>query len=238
MSFDTKARVKRKAPHSDVDDATFFPPTQSRKGVKKNPPSFSSELVAITTGNGEEVKSFPIHKEFACHYSPIFNAAFNSNFFEGQNQSYHLEETDEETLQLLLQWLYSKQLSIPEMQKNGKRVPKDRTKTLVHLWILADKLLIPALMNNALQALDDIQTYNKTIYVFSAKFIYDNTVVGSPLRKYMVDQAAFLSHSSEYKKLSIQKDSLPYEFLLDVVVALTKKAKNEDASLVEEFFCR
>jgi hypothetical protein len=40
-------------------------------------------MVTLLVGIGENPVRFVIHKEFACHYSPVFKAAFNSNFIEG-----------------------------------------------------------------------------------------------------------------------------------------------------------
>ena len=48
-------------------------------------------------------KKFIIHKEFACYVSPVFDAAFNSNFVEGQTQTYKLDDTTPRAFQPLTQ---------------------------------------------------------------------------------------------------------------------------------------
>lgn len=55
---------------------------------------------------------FMVHKEFACYYSPVFDAAFNSNFIEGQSQIYILDDTTEGAFRLLIQWIYGQKLHI------------------------------------------------------------------------------------------------------------------------------
>jgi len=43
-----------------------------------------AELVTFIVGK-EGHENFQVHKEHACHYSPVLNAAFNSAFIEGTN---------------------------------------------------------------------------------------------------------------------------------------------------------
>jgi hypothetical protein len=58
-----------------------------------------AEFVTLYAGKNEE--KFIIHKEFVVHYSPVLKAAFNSEFIEGKNQTYRLEDTTERALRLL-----------------------------------------------------------------------------------------------------------------------------------------
>jgi hypothetical protein len=50
-------------------------------------------IVTFLIGPGDSPKKFIVHKEHACHHSPILNAAFNGNFVEGQTQTYRIEDT-------------------------------------------------------------------------------------------------------------------------------------------------
>jgi hypothetical protein len=53
---------------------------------------------------GPEKELFTIHKSFATHYSPVFKAAFNQYFIEGQTKTYTLDQTNPETFEMFLQW--------------------------------------------------------------------------------------------------------------------------------------
>jgi hypothetical protein len=53
-----------------------------------------------------EKEAFVIQKEVVVLYSPVFKAAFNSDFVEGQTQTYNLEETNIKAFSLVVQWLY------------------------------------------------------------------------------------------------------------------------------------
>lgn len=50
--------------------------------------------------------------EFACHYSPVLKAAFNSSFLEGQTQTYRLEDISPSAFRLLVQWLYGQNIDL------------------------------------------------------------------------------------------------------------------------------
>lgn len=57
-------------------------------------------MVTLYAGEGDDHK-FTVHKDFVCHYSPVLKAAFESDFIEGQTQSYRLKDTSERTVKLL-----------------------------------------------------------------------------------------------------------------------------------------
>lgn len=94
-----------------------------------------------------EAECFYVHKNFITHYSPYFNAAFNGNFAEGQSQKLDLEDTEPHVFGTFVNWLYSQDIENAEGE-----VPDDST--LVNLWLLADKCLVPRLQNQVMRALD------------------------------------------------------------------------------------
>src|ERR1700742_1837678 len=90
-------------------------------------------------------KMFLINKEFACHASPAFDAAFNSNFIEGQTQTYKLDDTTTRAFQLLTQWMYFQKITISQLEdefelKEIDDVGNKEDLALVELWVLTDKL--------------------------------------------------------------------------------------------------
>ena len=100
--------------------------------INRNP----AELVTLEVG--PEKKKFIVHKEFACHYFPVLKAAFNSEFIEGQTQTYVLEEVTEPVARLLVDWLYTQKLDICRYENDHpKRVEEGLS--LCRLWVLAGK---------------------------------------------------------------------------------------------------
>ena len=120
------------------------------------------ELVTIYVG--PERKAFRIHKEVACLYSPVLRAAFNSNFIEGQTQTYTLEGCDK-AFQLVVQWMYRQSITPPATKEEAALIyAKDpsihgikayaillkvtcRPTELISAWLTADYLQIPRLQN-------------------------------------------------------------------------------------------
>jgi hypothetical protein len=50
-------------------------------------------------------KTYRVHKNFICYYSPFFDAAFNGNFTEGDTQSMKLGDTCTEAFGIFVNWL-------------------------------------------------------------------------------------------------------------------------------------
>jgi uncharacterized protein YegP (UPF0339 family) len=77
-----------------------------------------AELVTLYAGKSDE--KFVVHKEFACHYSPVLKAAFNSEFIESQTQTYRLEDAADKAVRLLNHWMYTQTLdTVPEAEIEG-----------------------------------------------------------------------------------------------------------------------
>ena len=104
-------------------------------------------VINVSLEPGCEAESFYVHKNFITHYSPYFNAAFNGSFAEGQSQKMDLEDTEPHVFGTFVNWLYSQDIENAEGE-----VPDDAT--LVNLWLLADKCLVPKLQNQVMRALD------------------------------------------------------------------------------------
>jgi hypothetical protein len=124
---------------------------------------------------GPEKEAFLIHKEVAVQYSPVFKAAFNSDFVEGQTQTYNLEEAKVEAFSLVVQWLYGKVFrpcltreeidslrgspnrhSLTAVQQESLKRIVLHSEFLVRVWITADYLLIPRLQNLAVDEVGEI----------------------------------------------------------------------------------
>ncbi|PVH85663.1 hypothetical protein DL98DRAFT_605229 [Cadophora sp. DSE1049] len=186
------------------------PDAKSKSRAKISNPA---SIVMLTTGSGESIKNFVVHKDFACHYSPVLKAAFNSNFLEGQTQISHLEDAKDETVSLLVNWFYSQELSVDSLEKN-EIVDGDHWK-LIRLWVLADKLLIPRLQNVTIIKLTEMEkAFNKTP-VGCLNYIYNNTAAGSPLRLLLLHQCACLMDPKSFLKAEAE---FPKSMLIELAI--------------------
>lgn len=63
-------------------------------------------VVTLYVGNDREV--FYIHRNLLCNASPVFKAAFAGKFRESSELSMELPDEDVDSLNRLVQWLYTK----------------------------------------------------------------------------------------------------------------------------------
>lgn len=140
------------------------------------------ELVTILVKDTLTSKKFKVHKEFAIYYSPVFKSAFNSNFKEGQTQTYELEDTTEGAVQLLVEGIYTQKLDLNvKLDLNDLEISRIevRIMCLVNLWVLADKLLIRPLQNSAMVELQALCASHRWTPAIPVNCVYDNTQEGS-----------------------------------------------------------
>ncbi|KAF7878830.1 hypothetical protein EAF04_000033 [Stromatinia cepivora] len=168
-----------------ADQSETPPPPPGRKFPKF---SIRDTLVSLVVGHDGVESRFAVHKRFACHYSPVLKAAFNSDSIEGQTQVYNFEETKHElTFAYLVQWIYTQKIEIlvgeegfvddspdaTEMETN-ERVKMDDD-ALVKLWILADKLLMPECQNYVADRIMARFQHFKIIALECLSYVWDNT---------------------------------------------------------------
>jgi hypothetical protein len=163
-------------------------------------------MVTLITGSSDNSTKYRVHKEFACHSSPVFRAAFNSNFIEGQTQTYRLEDTRERTVSLLVQWIYN----------NDTYVTDDDVGyvDLVALWILADKLCMPQLQNKVIDKLSKRtpKSGSQRAMIASLEMIYNQTESKSQLQKFAVEICALHVTPDDIRETP---ELFPVEFLVD-----------------------
>ncbi|KAL3424070.1 BTB/POZ domain-containing protein [Phlyctema vagabunda] len=99
-------------------------------------------------------RTFIIHKEYICFYSPFFDAAFNGKFKEAENQSISLEDVDLAVFGLLVHWVYYQKFDLPRVEGKEGKFCADYEK-LAELWILAQRTLMSALQNHVIDIIFD-----------------------------------------------------------------------------------
>jgi hypothetical protein len=182
-------------------------------------------MVTLYAGDSSEV--FTVHKEFACHYSPVLKAAFSSNFVEGQTQTYTFQDTSNEAVRLLTHWFYTQTLDTQRFDttdfEKATNNPDFRAGIdgMFRLWVLAEKLLIPSLQNLVVRELISHRAKTGVTPTLYFNYVYENTSAGSPLRRLILDTCAAFLVSSWYSEHSSQ---FPKEMLLDLVTMMTKSS--------------
>lgn len=121
-------------------------------------------MVTINVNDlNEVVGTFVVHKNFICFHSPYFNAAFNG---ESQTLDLEVDDASPDAFAIFVNWLYTQR--IEDTSKDSVRVS-----TLLELWILAGRLLIPKLQNATLRMLDEARwnSFSSSRFVM----VYENT---------------------------------------------------------------
>ena len=154
-------------------------------------------------------------------YSPVLKAAFESpHFVEGQTKTYKMDDTTEGTFQLFVQWHYTQSISRDVNVTNHVDM-QDAMLSLLELWVLADKLLIPTLQNYVMFWINEhmVKCHDNGIKA-GCFFIYtwENTAEGSPLRRYFLDVAAWREGLDKWMENS--HIIFPNDFLRELVIYL------------------
>jgi hypothetical protein len=172
--------------------------------------------VTLYAGHEGNAKPFKMHTDFACHYSPVFKAAFNSDFIEGQSQEYRLDVDEEEIVRLLVEWFYTQTLNTCQPdEKLDDAASMEEDLLLAKFWVLADKLLLPQLQNQVLDRLHEVCEAVGRLPLGCFHYAYSNTPPGSPLRQWCVYRCALLLDENWFAD---HPDRFPHEILVELIV--------------------
>ena len=174
--------------------------------------------VNVTGVNNRRYESFSIHKNFICHYSPYFNAAFNGSFIEGETQSLDME-ANPRVFSVFVNWIYSQKLEEEDIEDLDSDAQ-------FQLWILADRLLVPKLQNATMRLLL-LNKRRPSLKRGTLQYVYENTTKGSPLRTRLVEH--YTSRGSFTKPRDYE--NWPSEMLADMVRVLGQSLPQTGDSL-------
>jgi hypothetical protein len=120
-----------------------------------------------------------------------------------------LEEVEGKTFGIFANWLYTQTI-----EDEDAKVPS--ADQLIQLWVLADRLLVPTLQNQALLVLDKQRQENHRLPSSSYNFAYENTKDNSPLRLYITECCVYRQHPIQNPK------NYPHQMLVDIINAMRK----------------
>ncbi|KAI4852460.1 hypothetical protein E4T44_01472 [Aureobasidium sp. EXF-8845] len=138
-----------------------------------------------------------------------FRGAFNGHFSEATNRKISLEDERIDVFSIVNQFVYTRELS-DLVDTNLK------WETLIRVWIFGDKYLMPSLQNKVMSVLIAKNAKTNVVPTLCVKFIYANTVPGSPLRRFMVD---FTAYKVDVATITVPEsgEHWSHEALLDLV---------------------
>ena len=183
--------------------------------------------------------TFLVHLDLLCSASPYFKAALTKGFLETHKKSMEIPEDDPDQFELLVQWLYTKKLDLPNPDTDEAH--EERYLQLCNLYVLTDKYRMMGMNNYIIDRFfmmlpkkpaphspiskPSFKPVLKSPQTKVIIYIYKNTTNDCTLRKLLV--AWFVSIIKHYQ-LSPQNTAhnflctLP-EFSADLVIAMTNK---------------
>lgn len=175
---------------------------------------------------GAEQKKFIIHKEVACKHSYVLRTEFDGPFIKDRTAVYTLEDTDTEVFRLFFEFLYREKVIFKSHNpnpaddvdkvraRNHTSKCEDQDYVLVDLWILADRFMVRPLQNLVIDQLSRVATECGLDLSDSFQSIYDRTLEGSQLRRFIANRTSWLLIDEG------DTDHYPREMLVDMVLNL------------------
>jgi hypothetical protein len=167
-----------------------------------------------------------VHKDFACGYSPVLRAAFESDFAEGKTQTYIMKDVSEEVFALLSRWLYTQSLGDKGMT-NNLEIAARSINQLMKLWVLADKLLLPRLQNEAIDLIEETRFKYHLDCTSLFNYIWENTAAHTPLRHLFVDYSVWNINKLSFR---MHLDMFPKEMLGEICLLFADTTTSRGAS--------
>ena len=184
----------------------------------------------VTFYVGPDKVVFHVHEHLVFDASPVFKAAFSGNFKEASQRSMSLSDDDKDSVERMVQWLYTKKLDVTVPV--SKETAQECYMQLAKLNTLAEKYDIYLLQNDIIDELFNLQksgnSYPPQIPII--KHVYDNTIERSSFRKLMVAWFAYHIEFEWYERDTTRGvlANISPDFVIDVAIALAARLKHPD----------
>lgn len=160
-------------------------------------------------------REFQVYKGLLTHYSSYFRTALNGKWKEGADKTVRLPEDNPDVFKVFFHWIMTGRL----FTTINTEIPL--TEHLIcEIFVFGDARGIPELCNVAIDVFfaKSVQTLN--FYMPTLGYIYENTLPGSALRRFVVNFAVM---NLECKDLVLETN--PREFLADLIMESAKMEK-------------
>ncbi|KAF1845640.1 uncharacterized protein K460DRAFT_286753 [Cucurbitaria berberidis CBS 394.84] len=185
--------------------------------------SFDS-LVIVIVGRAHNKKEFQVHRGLLSHYSIFFEHILRD---KSENEI-AMPAEDPEVFDTITYWMYTSRLWGPGTIKDGK-IPLTVARIL-QLYFFAGAKGIEALQNATMTLLYQKIVQDWETPIQFASIIYARTVPDSPLRRFLVD---FMAEAWSFSTLETYRTTIPKDFLIDLLIALTRLRKAPGIGVVK-----
>lgn len=174
----------------------------------------------VTINVGSVPTAATTHEDRLCQSSDYFKAALSKDWVEGQKREVNFEDKDVGSVISYIDWLYADRLpeDIPGLINGLFWVE------LAHLYIFGEYVQDAHFCNAVLSMMIDcIDRTRFPIAAEATKVIYDGTVAGSPLQRFV----AYVYAHDAAKQWFMGEQEYPNKFLMNVAAQLAKSRKKD-----------
>ena len=149
---------------------------------------------------GEDEIKFTAHKDVLCKTSRYFEAACSPQWLNEGSPPLKLPADHLPAFSIYLHWAYSGHL-VHGLDESEPSSASHTFARLAEIYVLADKLISPALMNCAIDQIRSFATSNKeNPGVLWVDYVFENTTEHSKLRDWIVDEYHYRAAEIDFGK--------------------------------------
>ena len=150
-----------------------------------------SDIQMVRLVTGQEKTEILVHENVLFEASPVFKAAFASEFKESSERSIYLPDDDATIMGTMIHCLYALKSRVGKIDETG---------VLLRLYVLADKYDIVKVKNQTCKRVLSLLESGRRKHskpplrrwyshprISDVKFVYENTPSTAPLRRLLVD---------------------------------------------------
>ncbi|KAI4647966.1 hypothetical protein J4E93_004377 [Alternaria ventricosa] len=193
-------------------------PKCSKATPSPNPDEYG-DMITIVVGSAENVRKFYTYQGLLAHYSTYFKAALKDDWKEGTLKTVNLKDDNPEVFKAFFHWIYTGKLYFA-LDASGK-IPLSE-QLICEIYVFGDARGSTNLYNAAIDLLLQKTHQEWKVPLDQIPYVYENTLPGSALRKYLVDDVV---ETYRFRRLAdpTQRETelprYPQEFLAEIVVA-------------------
>lgn len=155
---------------------------------------------------GTNKKVFRVNKTVLTDISAFFRTALNGSWSESVTAKIELPEEDTFIFALFVDYAYSRRLFSfwNACTGDGDHNSKPRLSTLVHLYIMADRLQAAKLKNEVINVLHCRLEEVPTMSVETHQMVFDELPQGSPLRRFVLHAWMHGAHNHRFPQRLVE----------------------------------
>ncbi|KAK5127924.1 hypothetical protein LTR85_005041 [Meristemomyces frigidus] len=192
-------------------------------------PDMFDEIIQVMVEKAPApTRMFSVHAQVAAFYSDYFKAAINGDLKEGKSSIIELPTEDVQVFEHFVGWLYTRVLPKGSAENDAP------FRALFELWAFGDRRQIPLLMNATINTIRDEVVRTWKVPTGELHWLYQNTVPGSALRRFVVD---LVSRSGGTQLLAApeMRKTWPADAIWDVLLLVWElKEKGFQSSMSKE----